>query len=165
MECRYRQHLIFPVAFFDSAIGDWTASVHIEFTEKLKIHTVVLKSGTAFQTEVQAKKFIIEQAKQWVDDRLGSTAVAQAGRKRKSSASFRNKHAMYWICGPCKNNRHDLCLKDSSSRPGTNIKIRCWCSLQPTHEGRICESSRAKLTVSDDAELGRGTSAKSKRDV
>jgi heme-binding NEAT domain protein len=77
MEYRYRQHLIFPTASFDSAIGDWTASVHIEFTERLKIHTVVLKSGAAFQNEVQAKKFIIEQAKQWVDDRLASADVAR----------------------------------------------------------------------------------------
>jgi hypothetical protein len=52
---------------------------------------------------------------------------------------------MYWMCGPCKNNRHDLCLKDSSSQRGTNIKVRCWCSLQPTHEARIRESSRAEL--------------------
>ena len=77
MECRYRHHLIFPVPSFDSAIGDWTASVHIEFTEKLEIHTVVLKSGAAFQSEVQAKKFIIEQAKQWVDERLASADVAR----------------------------------------------------------------------------------------
>jgi hypothetical protein len=48
MECLYRQHLILPVAFFDSAIGDWTASVHIEFTEKLKVHTVVLCIAFAF---------------------------------------------------------------------------------------------------------------------
>jgi hypothetical protein len=75
MECRYRQHLIFPVTSFDSAMGDWTASVHIEFTERLKIHTVVLKSGDAFQGEVQAKKFIIEQAKQWVDDRLANEKI------------------------------------------------------------------------------------------
>ena len=60
----------FPVAYSDPAIGDWTASVHIEFTEKLKIHTVVLKSGAVFQTEVQAKRFIINEAKQWVDERL-----------------------------------------------------------------------------------------------
>jgi hypothetical protein len=78
MECQYRQHLIFPVASFDSAIGDWTASVHIEFTEKLKIHTVVLKSGAAFQSEVQAKKFIIEQAKEWVDERLANEKVSFA---------------------------------------------------------------------------------------
>jgi hypothetical protein len=76
MECLYRQHLILPVAFFDSAIGDWTVSVHIEFTENLKVHTVVLRSNEAFQSEVQAKKFIIDQAKRWVDERLGS---AQSG--------------------------------------------------------------------------------------
>jgi hypothetical protein len=78
MECRYRQYLILPVAFFDSAIGDWTANVHIEFTEKLKVHTVVLRSGDVFQSEVQAKKFIIEQAKQWVDERLASAGVVQS---------------------------------------------------------------------------------------
>jgi hypothetical protein len=80
MECLYRQHLILPVAFFDSVIGDWTASVHIEFTERLKVHTVVLRSDDAFQSEVQAKKFIIDQAKRWVDDRLDSARAIQ--RKR-----------------------------------------------------------------------------------
>lgn len=81
MEFLYRYHLILPVAFFDSATGDWTASVHIEFTEKLKVHTIVLKSSDAFQSEVQAKKFIIDQAKQWVDKRLGSARVVQSRRK------------------------------------------------------------------------------------
>jgi hypothetical protein len=81
MECLYRQHLIIPVAFFDSAIGDWTASVHIEFTEKLKVHTVVLKSGDAFQSKTQAKKFIIDQAKQWVDDRLRGGRAVQSTHK------------------------------------------------------------------------------------
>jgi hypothetical protein len=77
MECLYRQHLILPVAFFDSAIGDWTASVHIEFTERLTVHTIVLKPGDAFKSEVQAKKFIIDQAKQWVNDRLASARMVQ----------------------------------------------------------------------------------------
>jgi hypothetical protein len=81
MEWLYRQHLILPVAFFDSAIGDWTASVHIEFTEKLKVHTVVVKSSATFQTEAHAKKFIVKEAKQWVDDRLGSTGMVQPRRK------------------------------------------------------------------------------------
>jgi hypothetical protein len=85
IECLYRQHLILPVAFCDSAIGDWTVSVHIEFTEKLKVHTVVLKSGDAFKSEVQAKKFIIDQAKQWVDDRLGRARAIQSRRKRSHS--------------------------------------------------------------------------------
>ena len=84
MECLYRQYLLLPVAVFDCDIGDWTASVHIEFTEKLKVHTVVLKSGDAFKSDVQAKKFIIEQAKQWVDDRLGSGPAIPSRRKRIS---------------------------------------------------------------------------------
>ena len=84
MECLYRQHLLLPVAFFDSAIGDWTASVPHRVTEKLKVHTVVLKSGDAFKSEVQAKKFIIEQAKQWVDNRLGSGPAIPSRRKRIS---------------------------------------------------------------------------------
>ena len=70
MEFRYRDHLIFPAVSLDSSIGDWTANAHIEFSEDLKIHTVVLKSGDAFRTEVQAKRFIIKQATQWVDNRL-----------------------------------------------------------------------------------------------
>jgi hypothetical protein len=74
----------FPVAFFDSAIGDWTANVHIEFTEKLKIHTVVVKSSATFRTEAHAKKFIIEEAKQWVDDRLCSARAIPSRRKRIS---------------------------------------------------------------------------------
>jgi hypothetical protein len=75
MEFRYRDHLIFPAVSLDSAIGDWTLSAHIEFSDNLKIHTVVLKPGDAFQTKVQAKRFIIKQAKQWVDDRLKTAGV------------------------------------------------------------------------------------------
>ena len=84
MEWLYRQHIILPVAFFDSAIGDWTASVHIEFTEMHKVHTVVVRSSVTFQTEAHAKKFILEEAKQWVDDRLGNVRGIQSRRKRVS---------------------------------------------------------------------------------
>jgi hypothetical protein len=83
MEFRYRDHLIFPAASSDSSIGDWTASAHIEFSENLKIHTVVLKSGDAFQTEVQAKRFMIKQAKQWIDDRLQRAQVPTPKHGRK----------------------------------------------------------------------------------
>jgi hypothetical protein len=48
---------------------------------------------------------------------------------------------MYWICGPCKNNRHDLCLKESSTSAATNVMIRCWCYSQPNHEMRLDEST------------------------
>ena len=57
--------------------GDWTASVHIEFTEKLTVRTIVLKAGDAFKSEVQAREFIIDETKQWVDDRLASARVVQ----------------------------------------------------------------------------------------
>jgi hypothetical protein len=120
MERLYRQHLIFPLVFFDSAIGDWTASVHIEFTEELKVHTVVIRSSDAFQSEVQAKKFIIDQPKQWVDERLGSARIVQSRRKHTSLGL-----GVYGQCigyADCKNNRHDLCLNDSSSQRGHNHK-------------------------------------------
>ena len=150
MAFRYREHLIFPVAYLDPTIGDWTASVHIEFTEKLKIHTVVLKSGDVFQTEVQAKRVIIKEAKQWVDERLRTARepTVKVIRKHVSSVSSRSKQAMYWICRPCKNNRHDLCLKESISRAGTHVKICCWCSLQPTHEARLREGFEGKVKPS-----------------
>ena len=104
MGFRYREHLIFPVTYLDPAIGDWTASVHIEFTEKLKIHTVVLKSGDVFRTEVQAKRLIIKEAKQWVDERLRTAREPRIKtiRKSVSSALSRSKQAMYWICRPAR---------------------------------------------------------------
>jgi hypothetical protein len=82
MEFRYLDHLIFPAASLDSAIGDWIPSAHIEFTDNLKIHTVVLKPGDAFQTKVQAERFIIKQAKQWVDDRLQSAPELLTSKPR-----------------------------------------------------------------------------------
>jgi hypothetical protein len=75
----------FPAASLDWSIGDWTANAHIEFSENLKIHTVVLKSSDAFRTEVQAKRFIIKQAKQWVDDRLEGTGELRLKSNRKHS--------------------------------------------------------------------------------
>jgi hypothetical protein len=70
MKSQYRKHLILPATYRDPSIGDWTASAHIEFTEKLTVHRVVLKPADVFQTEMQAEKYIIEPAKEWVDNRL-----------------------------------------------------------------------------------------------
>ena len=94
MGFRYREHLILPVVYSDPTIGDWTASVHIEFTQKLKIHTVVLRSDDTFKTEVQAKKFIIDHAKQWVDDRLGSGPASPWRRKRIHSINKEKVHVL-----------------------------------------------------------------------
>jgi hypothetical protein len=52
---------------------------------------------------------------------------------------------LYWICRPCKNNRHDLCLKISASRAGSDVKIRCRCSLHLTHESRLHDKSPAQI--------------------
>jgi hypothetical protein len=147
MNFRYRDHLIFPVAYSDPAIGDWTASVHIEFTEQFKIHTVVLRFGDVFQTEREARRFMIKQAKQWVDGRRRSAPepAIKAIPKHCSSPLSGTKQAMYWICRPCKNNRHDLCLKISTTRIGTNVKIRCWCSLHPRHESHLHGKSPAQM--------------------
>ena len=70
MTSQYRKHLILPATYRDPALGDWTASAHIEFTEKLTVHTVVLRPADVFQSELQAEKYIIQRAKKWVDKRL-----------------------------------------------------------------------------------------------
>jgi hypothetical protein len=73
MTSQYRKHLILPATYRDPMLGDWTASAHIEFTEKLTVHTVVLRPADVFQTELQAEKYIIHRAKEWVDKRLRQT--------------------------------------------------------------------------------------------
>jgi hypothetical protein len=87
MKFRYRDYLIFTAASFDSTIGDWTASAHIEFTENLKIHTVVMKSRDGFLSEGEAERFIIKQAKQWVSDNFKSTPVELGRNNIRSKKS------------------------------------------------------------------------------
>ena len=67
---RYREHLVLPVTFLDPRTNDWTASAHVEFTDNITVHTVVLKCSKDFETEQRAEQYIIERAKMWVDDRL-----------------------------------------------------------------------------------------------
>ena len=76
MKSQYRKHLILPATYRDPSIGDWTASAHIEFTEKLTVHTVVLKPADVFQTEMQAEKYIIQRAKEWIDNRLRQIQIS-----------------------------------------------------------------------------------------
>ena len=151
MGFQYREHLIFPVAYLDPVIGDWTASVHIEFTEKLKIHTIVLRSDDVFETEVQAKRFTRE-AKEWVNDRLRTAREPRVKtiRKHVSPASSRSKQAMYWICRPCKINRHNLCLQESISRAGTNVKSAAGvaCSQHTKHACGKAQKGTLSLRLS-----------------
>ncbi len=51
-------------------MNDWTASAHVEYTDNVTVHTVVLKCSKNFETEQQAEQYIIQRAKMWVDDRL-----------------------------------------------------------------------------------------------
>ena len=117
MEFRYRDHLIFPAASLDSVIANWRASAHIEFSENFKIHTLVLKSGDAFDTEVQAKRFIIKEAKQRVDNRLKRGGEPKSKRIHKHINSYLSRLTTY-----------------------------CWCYAQPTHEMRLDESSLARAS-------------------
>lgn len=70
MAFRYREHLILPVTYRDSVMNDWLASAHIEFTENVTVHTVVIKCSDTFQTEQEAERYIIQRAKRWVDEKL-----------------------------------------------------------------------------------------------
>jgi hypothetical protein len=77
------------------------------------------------------------------DSLMRSGACLQGGL----TAGCRSKEPIYWICSPCKNNRHDLCLKGSPSCTGTNVKGQCWCSLQRIHELRCTKAHDPKATV------------------
>jgi hypothetical protein len=74
MSVRYRKHLILPTISQDEVSGDWTAIAHIQFTEKLAFNNFILRSSLTFPTESEAEKRIVEQAKEWIDERLRSLA-------------------------------------------------------------------------------------------
>jgi hypothetical protein len=72
MAVRYKKHLILPTIDRDEDTGSWTATAHVQFTEKLSFHNVVIRGSNMFPTEKEAEKHIVEQAKQWIDERLRS---------------------------------------------------------------------------------------------
>lgn len=72
MALRYRKHLILPTISQDEATGAWTATAHIQFTEKLAFTNFILRGSTMYRTKSEAEKHIIEQAKEWIDQRLRS---------------------------------------------------------------------------------------------
>ena len=76
MSVRYRKHLILPILDQDEATGGWIARAHIEFTEKLMFHNVSMSRNSTFGTKVEAEKYIVHQAKEWIDKKLG-TSVKQ----------------------------------------------------------------------------------------
>ena len=72
MSVRYRKHLILPILQQDEATGAWIASARIEFTEKLTFHNVSISRSSMFRTRRQAERFILQEAKEWINKRLGT---------------------------------------------------------------------------------------------
>ena len=72
MSVRYRKHLILPTISQDEATAAWTATAHIQFTDKLAFNNFILRGSTTFRTEKEAEKHIIQHAKEWIDERLRS---------------------------------------------------------------------------------------------
>jgi hypothetical protein len=74
MAVRYKKHLILATIDQDEGVGTWTATAHIQFTEKLSFHNVIIRGSSMFLTKREAEKHIVEKAKQWIDERLRSKA-------------------------------------------------------------------------------------------
>ena len=72
MSLRYRKHLILPTINQDEVTGAWFGSVHIQYTEKLKFHNVLIQVRGIFWTSAEAEKQVIKEAKEWIDSRLRS---------------------------------------------------------------------------------------------
>ena len=64
--------VILPMIVPDEDTGSWIATAHIQFTEKLSFHNVIIRGSKMFRTKKEAEKQIVEQAKEWIDERLRS---------------------------------------------------------------------------------------------
>src|SRR5919109_510852 len=89
---RYRDHLIFIRTTLDPKARLWTVSAHIQFNEGPKVfHDVPLPRPAAlFGTEKEAKKYMVRQARTWIDDRLGERERRQSSPKFRLSALWRS---------------------------------------------------------------------------
>jgi hypothetical protein len=74
---RYRGHLIFAKAHLDRSRGVWTTSLHVQFNEDPRtFRDVYLPSPIGrFMRKTSAEKHALEEAKQWVNDRLLQTKI------------------------------------------------------------------------------------------
>jgi hypothetical protein len=75
---RYRGHLIFAKAYLDRSRGVWTTSLHVQFNEDPRtFRDIWLPSPIGrFMWKKSVEKHAIEEAKQWVDDRLGKSKIS-----------------------------------------------------------------------------------------
>jgi hypothetical protein len=74
MAVRFRKHLILPTVEQDQTTGHWTAMARIQFTDNSSFHNVLVKRSSTFRTKSQTEKYIIQQARQWIEERLHSEA-------------------------------------------------------------------------------------------
>ena len=74
MAVRYRKHLILPTIYQDEATGAWSGTAQVQFTEKLTFHNVSIRGSILFRTKREAEKHIVQQAKEWIDERLRAGA-------------------------------------------------------------------------------------------
>ena len=72
MALRYRKHLILSTINQDEVTGAWFGSAHIQYTEQLKFHNIVIQGHGIFWTKAEAEKHLIQEAKEWIDSRLRS---------------------------------------------------------------------------------------------
>jgi hypothetical protein len=74
---RYRGHLIFAKAYLDRSRGVWTTSLHVQFNEDPRtFRDIWLPSPiTRSMRKISVEKQAIEEARQWVDDRLGKAKI------------------------------------------------------------------------------------------
>mgnify|MGYP003693575841 CR=1 FL=1 len=69
---RYRGHLIFAKAYLDRSRGVWTTSLHVQFNEDPRTFSRRLSTvaNWSIYEKTSAEKHALEEAKQWVNDRL-----------------------------------------------------------------------------------------------
>jgi hypothetical protein len=81
---RHRNHLIFVKTNHDPKTHLWTASAHVQFNEDLRtFRDVWLPRPTVhFETKAGAEKHMLNQAREWIDDRIG---IAEQQTLLKSS--------------------------------------------------------------------------------
>jgi hypothetical protein len=71
MAVRYRNHLILEKATLNLKSGVWTVRAHIQFNQNGTFHDVLIPCPThSFTSERDAEKYILKEAKTWVDHRL-----------------------------------------------------------------------------------------------
>lgn len=75
MAARYRNHLILVKANFDPESRFWNVRAHIQFNQHITFRDVLITGPqNTFKAQKQAERYIVQEAKKWVDNRLREIA-------------------------------------------------------------------------------------------